>query len=100
MSKLPTIEIDPEEMARLGLELWKNFKNQGPADKGDEGLTTPEYAKLWGIPKSTAGKRIRKMVEQGLMIKGRAYRKWKGGYWQRKDVYRPSQGGPGGKEEA
>lgn len=89
MGKLPTITIDPEEMARLGLELWESIKNQEPTDKGDKGLTTKEYAELWGVPPSTTKKRLKKMVDCGLMIMGKAYRKARAGHWQRQWVYRP-----------
>jgi len=91
MSKLPKIEIDPEEMARLGLELWERLKSQEPTDKGDEGLTTGEYAELWGVPINTAKERLRKMRNGGLMIRGKAYRKTKKDYWARFPVYRPKE---------
>jgi len=84
MSNLPTIEIDPEEMARVVAEMYDGL---GPPSPSDPGLTSREYAEQWGLSPCRARARIHTLYEKGLIIKGQY------------PVYRPSQGDPEGKEE-
>jgi len=65
MSKLPTIEIDPEEYAR---EIAKAYKPTQLPD--DPGATTKELAKEWGRSEGTARKRIVKMQRAGVLVEG------------------------------
>lgn len=97
MSNLPTIEIDPGEMARVVGEMYDNL---GPPKPPDPGLTTKEYAEQWGISPRRARVRIAALCEQGLLIKGERYaRRPSDGHWCPYLVYRPSQRDPEGKEE-
>ena len=65
MSKLPTIEIDPEEYAREIAEAYKPVRLPD-----DPGATTKELAKEWGKSEPTARKRVARMKRAGLLIQG------------------------------
>lgn len=86
MTKLPIIEIDPEEMARLMGEM---VKDSGPSGPSDLGVTTREYADSHGVSLSTARRHIRKLRDQGLLIEGTRYARRIDGRWQIYPVYRP-----------
>jgi len=63
MAKLPTITIDPEEMAQeMLLEL-----GLGPDDPG---LTTSELAQLWGVSDVTARRRVARLKAEGKIVEG------------------------------
>ena len=87
MPELPTIEIDPEEMARIVGEMYDDLGPPGPSDPG---LTTKEYATEWGLSPRRARKRIRALCEEGLLIKGQRWGRRSDNRWCPYPVYRPS----------
>jgi len=89
MSKLPRIEIDPEEMMRITGEMHDDL---GPPKPPDPGFTTREYAERKGIAYQTARRHLAALEEKGLLIEGKRYvRRAKDNAWLGVPVYRPKE---------
>jgi len=86
MAKLPTIEIDPGEMARIMGEMYEQIE---PTRISDPGLTTLECAAEWGVSRPTARRRMVIMLEEGLLVRGERWMQKKNGHWYKVPVYRP-----------
>jgi len=88
MTELPTIEIDPEEMARIADEMYHNLGPPGPSDPG---FTAKEYAEETGKSLSTAKHRLQRLVAEGLVIRGIRWGRRSDGRWNAYPAYRPKE---------
>jgi predicted transcriptional regulator len=52
-----------------------------------EGVTTPELAELWGCSESTARRRVRKLIKDGLLVPTRVQREGMAGRVQPVPAY-------------
>lgn len=83
-----TLDEVAREMARVVGEMYDNLGPPGPSDPG---LTSKEYAELWGDGWATAKEKIRKLFDKGLLIKGTKWARRSDGRWAKYPVYRPKE---------
>ena len=93
MNEKPNLDFSmgdvQKEMAQAVGEMYDNL---GPPKDADPGLTSKEYAKLWGVSYVTARRRLVVLEEKGLIIAGQRYVRLGGnGRWWGTPVYRPKE---------